>query len=165
MKFDIEHTFAVSAADYEKLYFDEPFQKALCDAVKLGREVLKFERNGDKIIRHVRVAPARELPAPVAKVLGGKAFSYVEELEFEAGKGRGKWRTVPNIFPEKVVTDGTIEFVAVGPSSCKRIVRGEIEVKVFGIGGIIERFVGGEVEKSYGDAAAFTSKWIAENKA
>jgi hypothetical protein len=164
MKLHIEHTFhGISPADYETLYFDEEFGVALCQAVKLGREVLKFEKTGDRIVRHVRVTPQRDVPGAIKKVLGEKPFSYVEEVEFEVGKLRGRWKTVPSIVPDKVLTGGTLVFEPVS-GGVKRVVDGEIKVNVFGIGGIVEKFVVGEVEKSYGDAAVFTQQWVDKSK-
>src|SRR5436305_1221908 len=113
MNFTIEHTFAIAPADYEQLYFDESFQIALCDSVKLGRELLKLERTPERIVRHVRVEPARDIPGPIAKLLGGKRFSYVEELDYEMGKG-GRWKTIPNIVSEKVDARGTMKIAPAG---------------------------------------------------
>jgi hypothetical protein len=160
MKFSIEHTFqGVSLPDYEKLYFDEAFQLAICEAVKLKRTVLKVDRTESHINRHVRVEPSREIPAPIAKVLGGEGFHYVEELEYDLGKYRGRWRIVSGMLPDKVSVSGTLE-LALTSSGVKRTVAGEIKVSVFGIGGIIEKFVVTDIEKGYADAAAFTVKWL-----
>jgi hypothetical protein len=65
--------------------------------------------------------------------------------------------------PDKVDTRGTLEFSATAGGT-KRIVRGEIKVSVFGIGGIVEKFIVADVEKSYGDAAEFTRGWLKKGK-
>jgi hypothetical protein len=163
MKFQIEHTFeGITVPEYEALYLDEPFGVAMCESVKLGRDLLRSDRTEGRVIRHVRVTPDRDIPGPLQKILGGATFAYVEELDFELGKARGKWRSIPSLMPDKVDSSGTIEMLAV-PGGVKRVVKGEIKVGVFGIGGIVEKFVVGEVERSYEDAAVFTSKWIAAN--
>ena len=160
MKMFIEHTFDVTPADYANLYFDEPFSEELCASVKLGRTLLRLDRNGDQLVRHVRCEPVRDVPAPLAKLLDGHRFNYVEELEFDLAKRTGRWRVVPSLLPQKVEAKGTLEFVDAGGGKTKRIVRGEVNVSVFGIGGIVERFVVGEVEKSYDDASAFTQSFL-----
>jgi hypothetical protein len=159
MKMLIEHTFDVSPAEYANIYFDEAFNEKLCVSVKLGRTLLRLDRTPTKLVRHVRCEPVREVPAPLAKVLDGHRFNYVEELEFDLETLRGRWRVVPSLLPEKVEAGGTQEFEDVGGKT-KRIVRGEVKVSVFGIGGIVERFVVGEVQKSYDDAAAFTRGFL-----
>jgi hypothetical protein len=162
MKFTADHTFAgITPAEYEALYFDEPFAISMCESVKLGRTLERLERKDGRIIRHVRCEPVRDIPAPVAKALGGRRFSYVEELDFEEGKQRGRWRVVPNVATDKVDAGGTIAFLP-ADGGVRRLVEGEIKVNVFAIGGLIERFVVAEVEKSYADAAEFTRSYLAK---
>lgn len=160
MKFRVEHTYdGVTFPEYEAIHFDEVFNTALSESVKLGRSVLKLERTPERIVRHVKIEPAREIPGPVAKLLGGNKFSYVEELEYELGKGRGTWRTITSVLTDKIDSRGTLELVAAG-SSVKRVVSGDIKVGIFGVGGIVEKFVVSDVEKSYDAAAAFTREWL-----
>jgi hypothetical protein len=163
MKFDVSHTFeGISAADYEVLYFDEAFNVALCEAVKLGREVLKIERSDAKIVRHVRCTPNRDIPAPVAKLIKDNGFKYVEELEHEVGRLRGRWVVKPNLFPEKVDVKGTYEFISAGEKRVTRVIHGAIDVAVFGIGAVVEKFVVDDVKRSYDQAAEFTRGWLAK---
>ena len=159
MKLSIEHTFPLAPAAYAELYFDEPFSIELCAAVKLERKLLRLDRNGTRLVRHVRCEPIREIPAPIAKALGGRGFHYVEELEFDLQALRGDWRVVPSLVPEKVEAAGTLAFEDVG-GSVKRVVRGDVKVSVFAIGGIVERFVVGDVQKSYDDASVFTKAFL-----
>jgi hypothetical protein len=159
MKLSIEHTFPVTPAAYADLYFDEPFSVELCAAVKLGRTLLRLDRTLERLVRHVRCEPIREIPAPIAKVLAGRSFHYVEELDVDLRTLRGKWRVVPSLVPDKVEASGTLEFEDSG-GHVKRVVRGDVKVSVFGIGGFVERFVLGEVQKSYDDASAFTRAYL-----
>ncbi len=161
MKLSIEHTFALSPADYATLYFDETFSAELCAAVKIGRTVLRLERTPERLVRHVRCEPVREVPAPLAKLLDGHRFHYVEELEFDLVAFRGRWRVVPSLLPQKVAASGAHDFEDAGGKT-RRVVRGDVSVSVFGIGGIVERFVVGEVERSYNDAFAFTQKYLSQ---
>jgi hypothetical protein len=160
MKFRVAHTYeGVTFHEYEALYFDEPFNIELASSVKLGRTLVKLEKTPERIVRHVRVEPAREIPGPVAKVLGGHKFSYVEELDYEVGTGKGRWRTIVAVMTEKIDSQGTLEFIAV-PGGVERVVAGDIKVSLFAVGGIIEKFVVGDVEKSYAAAAAFTREYL-----
>lgn len=163
MKFKADHLIeGIAVEDYGRMYFEDTFNDAMCVAVKLVRTPVKMERVGSKVVRHVFVEPqGREIPAPVAKVLGHSHFSYVEELEFDFSVNAGVWRTIPTILPDKVATSGTLQFVGEAGGT-RRIVNGEIVVSIFGIGGIIERFICGDAEKSYADAAAFTRLWVSE---
>jgi hypothetical protein len=150
----------VDLGGYEALYFDEPFQTALGEAVKIDRELLRLDRGSARIVRHVRVQPEREIPAPVAKLLGGRRLAYTEELEYDIGHYHGTWRIVPAVLADKIVIGGTLDFEAV-PGGVRRVLAGVIDVTLFGLGGLVEKVVVSNVEKSYGDAAAFTARWIA----
>ena len=166
MHFTLEHTFSgITLAEYETLYFDEAFSEEMCAAVKVGRTLLRLDRQPGLLTRHVRCEPIRDLPGPVSALLGGRRFAYVEELEFDLGKGEGRWRVIPNVASEKVDAGGTLHFEAVpGGGGVKRIVRGEIAFSLFGVGRIVERFVVAEVEKSYEDASRFTRAYLERTK-
>ena len=156
LKLLIEDVFGVDVARYEALFFDETFWRALAEELGLAREVTKLERTPDRIVRHVRCEPHKQHEA-FEKTRAG----YVEELDYDTRAKQGKWRTIPNVFTDRVRTEGTIEFVAVA-GGCKRIVRGEIDVRrAFGFGRIIEKMIVGEIEKSYLKSTAFTRDWLA----
>jgi len=160
MNFRIEHILpGINLAGYEELYFDEPFQTALGNAVRIDRKLLRLDRGPERIVRHVRVQPQREIPAPVAKLLGGKRLAYTEELEYEVGRYHGTWRIVPAVLADKIAIGGTLDFEAV-VGGVRRVLAGAIAVTLFGLGGLVERVVVSNVEKSYDDAAAFTARWI-----
>jgi hypothetical protein len=165
MKFKAEHTFrGIDLPTYEKLYFDEPFNAALCQATGLERTLVKREVAGSKLIRAVKVSPqGRDIPAPVAAVLGGSKFEYTEHMDYDLGKYLGRWRTEPFVLKDKILSSGTVSFTAV-PGGVRRVVEGDVQVKIFGVGGIIERFVVADVDKSYAKAAEFTQAWIDAKK-
>lgn len=163
MKFSIEHTFqGVDRPSYEKLYFDEPFNVALCEAVNLDRELLKREETDGRLVREVKVAPrGRQIPAPIAKFMGGARIEYVEKIDYEFGAYRGEWQSISSLMTDKIRSQGTfrIEEAAAG---VRRIVEGEISVKIFGVGKAIEGYVVDDIKRSYSEAAEFTRTWIAQ---
>ncbi|MBI5508530.1 MAG: DUF2505 family protein [Deltaproteobacteria bacterium] len=160
MKFRAEHSFrGISLADYEQLYFNEDFNAALCKAVKLARALEKRDLKDGKLSRVVRVGPDREIPPPVAKLLGASRIEYTEHLTYTFRSYNGVWHTVSSVFTDKIDSRGTFGFSAV-KDGVTRVVEGDIKVKVFGIGGVIERFIVADVERSYKDAAQFTQRFI-----
>ena len=163
MKFEIEHTYArITPAAYAALHFDETFSAALGEALGLGRTLLRLDRTADRIVRHVRCVPRRDADDPAAQVLDDKA-SYVEELDYDVARARGEWRTIPSMMPDRVTTHGSIEFVA-APGVTRRIVRGEVRVRIFAVGRLVERHIVAAIEKSYADSARFTAAWLAQAK-
>jgi hypothetical protein len=164
VKLAIEHTFAdISRADYEALYFDEAFNVALGDALGLGRELVRLDRDRATIVRHVRCEPKREPGSPADRAFGTSRASFVEELEYSLVDHRGRWRTIPNVIPTRVSNTGTLEIVDDG-GGARRVVRGEVKVSLFGFGGLVERLVVAEIEKSYANAARFTEEWLARRR-
>lgn len=163
MKFRAEATFTdIPQAKYEELYFDNEFNDEMCKAVRLERTLLKLEKTGNVLVRHTRVAPiGREIPTPVAKAIGASRIEYVEELTYDFEKHSGVWQTISSVLPDKVETKGTLTIKANG-AGCTRISEGEVTVKVFGVGGLIEKVIIGDVEKSYEDAARFTRGYWAK---
>ncbi len=159
MKLAIEDTFALTCEAYEALYFDEPFNIALGDALGLGRELVRFERTADRIVRHVRCEPKQDPDSPVKQAFGTSRASFLEELDYDRRTRKGVWSTVPNLWSQRVTNRGTIEFVSVGPR-VKRIVHGEVKVSLFGFGKLVEKMIVAEIEKSYVAAAKFTTAWL-----
>lgn len=161
MKLAIEHDYeGISAERFEEVYFDETFATALAATLKLGRTLVRLERTPERIVRHVRIEPEREIPAPVAKLLGGKRFAYVEELDYDVARHAGRWRIIPNVLEGKVDAGGTFELLA-GGNGVKRRLLGDISVSVFGIGGLVERIVVSELERSYENGAVFMRQYVA----
>lgn len=163
MKFVIEHAFdGLTCAEYERLYFDEPFSAALGDALQLGRALLHLEVNPNRIARRVCCEPQRDPASPAAQAFGTSRASFVEEIDYDVRAHRGQWRTIPNLLPDRVRNAGTLEIVATA-TGVKRVVRGEVKVSLFGFGGLVERAVVAEIEKSYAGAARFTEAWLASH--
>jgi hypothetical protein len=159
--FAIEHRFTgVDCDGYEALFFDETFWAALGRELRLGRELLKLDRTDARIVRHVRCAPDQDPGTPEGKALADNKASFVEELDWDRRARRGAWRTIPWLLPERVRTRGTIEISPVA-GGVRRVVRGEVDAKLWGFGGLVERRAIVEIEKSYAQAAIFTSAWLA----
>jgi hypothetical protein len=165
MNFEISHTLRnITLAEYERLYFDETFNIALCRHLGLARELVKRDETATKIERQVRVGPDREIPAPIAKMLGGRRVEYVEHVSYTFGSNTAYWHTVPSFMADKIISSGTVLFREM-PTGVVREVRGDIKVQIFGLGGVAERFIVADVERSYDKAAAFTQSWIDQGKA
>ena len=110
------------------MYFDETFSVAVGEALGLGRQLIRLDRGPDRIVRHVRCEPTREAGSPADQAFGSSRASYVEEMDYDLRRGRGTWRTIPNLFTDRVSNTGTLEIVAAG-GGVRRVVRGEVEVR------------------------------------
>jgi hypothetical protein len=160
----IEDVFAgIASAEYEALYFDEEFNEALSHTLELGRKLLRLERSSERIVRHVCFEPAQAPDSPARQAFGSSRASFVEELDYDVRTRRGRWRTIPNLFRERVTNSGTLE-LADSPAGVRRIVRGEVKVSLFGFGRVIEKMIVTEIENSYARTTRFTNEWLARRE-
>lgn len=160
MKLRAVHDFmGLSLESYEALYFSEEFNKGLCESVALERTLEKLEDDGKTIHRIVGVCPDRTIPAPLAKVLKTDKIEYQEILTYQRGKYIGEWKTVPPFLSDKFLASGQFRFEAID-GGVRRIMEGDITVKLFGVGGLAEKVIVSEVESSYDRAAAFTVEYL-----
>jgi hypothetical protein len=162
MKFRVESAFTgITLPEYEALFFDESFNNAMCASVKLARQLIKRDITNGQLKRATKIGADREVPAPVAKLIGTAKLEYTEHLDYKFGGYLASWRTEPSIMVDKIRAQGRIGFEQRG-NRVIRWVDGDIEVKMFGVGGVIEKFIVSDVEKSYQRAAEFTQRWINE---
>jgi hypothetical protein len=163
MKLLIEDVFSVGRPTFETLFFDEPFNFAVGEAQRLGRQLIRLDRTADRIVRHVCYEPDRDPNSPAGQAFGKTRASFVEELDYDLRAHRGTWRNIPNLIPDRAKTSGTLELVEV-PDGTKRIVHAEVTVKLFGFGGLVERAVAAEIQKSYVRTAEFTRAWLERSR-
>jgi len=162
MKLAIEHVFAgIQPSEFEALYFDETFNESLGTHLHMGRMLVRLEKTANRIVRHVRFEPAHDPNSPVKEAFGTSRASFLEELDYDPRVRRGEWKTIPNMFKERVVNTGTIEFAA-APEGTRRVLRGEVKVKLFGFGGVVEKMIASEISKNYDATAAFVTEWLAK---
>lgn len=164
MKIHVKHTFSgITLAQYGELYFDEAFNEYLCKSVNLTREVKEKVVTGDKLKRVTMVIPDRQIPAPVARVVKMNRLEYEETLEYDMSAFKGAWSIhVPGPIGSKVSVGGQFVFREVA-GGVERELWGEINVKVFGVGSVVEKLIVADVEKSYEVAASHTSQYIRDN--
>lgn len=164
MKFAIDHVFpAIAITDYESLYFDEVFNAELGAALAMGRRLLKLDRTAERVVRHVQFEPARDPHSAAGQAFGTSRASFIEELEYDMHTHRGTWKTIPNVWAERVRNTGSLELAAEAGGT-RRTVRGEVRVSLFGFGGLVERAIVGEIEKNYTRTTAFTLDYLARSR-
>jgi len=163
VKFKVEHLFKnVTIQAYEQLYFDEKFNISLCQAVNLERELVHRNIENNILQRSTKVRPKRTLPRPVAAVMGTAKIEYTENISYALGSHQGTWQTISGVLSDKIESKGTVQFID-RPDGVIRIIEGEIRVKIFGVGSMVEKLIVADVEKSYAEAASFTQKWLDEH--
>ena len=166
MKFTINHLFQnVTIERFIETYFSEAFTHSVAKFTGLKTRTLVEEKvhpDGSRD-RRVRMHPDVKLPAPIRKFATEDQIHYDEVSHYDAAKREVTFR-IDSKANDRVKVAGTIRFVPEG-SGVRRIIEQTLEVKApLGLGGIIERFIEGEVEKGYGKIAPFLQTWLDEHQ-
>jgi hypothetical protein len=130
------------------------------DHLGFGYEVLEDEPSSGKW--KTKVVPKIAIPEVLKRAGGADAdgFYYFEEGVRDTANNRYRFSIAPSLFTDKVSVKGELTLVPVGTDACERTIKLEIDVRAFGIGGIIETFVERALRQSYDGSADFTDKWL-----
>lgn len=160
---EIRHAMECDVDTYWKCVFDEEYNRRLyTDRLKF-REIKTISQSttGDVWTRKLYLnPPPADLPGPVAKIIGD--LSWHEEGSFDTKSKRYRFKVRPASLPEKTTIEGEIWCEARGDKKCERIAKTNIEVKVFMVGGIVEKRIEADMRKSYDEAAKFTNEFVKE---
>ncbi len=169
MKFTIE--MAARRADFERViqvYFSEAFNQAVIPEANLRDRNLLEERILDdgKEYRKVRYAPQVDLPGPLRKLLEGdgvgQLIEYNEITVFDRDR-RTATLEVESIAGDTIQVSGLVRFLEEGDGVRMKF-EGEAKVKVFGIGGVAERFIVNEVKKRYALVERFLQRYLDQGR-
>lgn len=168
MRFSSRHEFVCPQALIlsDQVYFHPDFHRQLYGELGFASwEVLEHTRSGDRL-REVRLKrPRRELPATVRRALGVQQIEYREELDYDLAAHSYSVRVIPNMLPGKLLIGGTVRIDALGPERCVRSVDIDVQVRIFAIGGVVERHVVDDIRTSYAKADRFMERWLREHVA
>lgn len=160
MHFRIEHQLGVSAPDYWRFLFDPELEVAVKQAAGLKRFDVKTRHEGAAMVREVEVLPNIEVPAMIAKLVGDNIGYHETDRVPKTGAMRYEWLVVSHALPDKLAMGGSFVVEPAGSRCCQRVIEGEVKVKIFGVGGIVEKFIVFEVEKTYAIVAREQERWI-----
>jgi hypothetical protein len=163
--FRVEHRFNCSEeAFWSKVFFDQDYNRRLfLEYLKFtGWRVIKSEERDDQVQRVVEaIPPIGDLPGPLKSIVGDGA-GYEERGVFDRKTRHYKATVVPNRLADKISVQIEISTVADGPEHCKRVAKGSVSAKIFGVGGLLEKKMIADLEKSYAKSAEFTNAFVAE---
>ncbi len=163
MDFEIRHKHQLDAqAFWNDVFFSEEYNRRLYKEY-LGFptfEVLSHQTLPDgKVERKTLLEPRADAPAVVRKLVGNRV-QYREEGVFNPTSGRWKYTVTPNVLADKVNIYGEIWVEPAAHGSVERVCRGTVDVKVFGVGRTVEKFIVDTTKRDYDRAAQFTNTYI-----
>lgn len=163
--FRVEHVFNCSEDTFwSKVFFDEEYNRRLFfERLRFSawRE-LERKENGNEVRRVIEAAPPiGDLPGPLKAVVGDNA-GYQERGTLDRAGHRYTANVIPNRLADKITVRVEMFTIAEGSDRCRRIAQGSVTAKIFGVGGLLERKMVGDLEKSYTKSAEFTNEFIRE---
>ena len=151
MRFAIEHRFEVDLATFES-HLNHPDLLARLRREVPGladRALLDARAEGPIRTWRFRVRSNEDIPSPARKFLRPDLLSWVEESTYDDRTHAFRWRTVPDHFGEFVEASGTASLAPDGPSAVRRVIEGEVRVRVPLFAGTIESAIVLRLRRSY----------------
>ncbi len=164
MKLYVESDLPVDPATAWKVFESDAFDERLRQQTNMQVERISLTQESEHIVvRRLRYTSGSELPKLVAKALGGKHLTYTQTNRMDYSTNRLEWTVELPVLADRVTVKGTTSMTATASGS-RRIVDGEITVKMRLIGGQIEKVVVGEFQKSMDQAVEIARELIAEQQ-
>jgi hypothetical protein len=165
MKFAVE--ILARGIDYPRfrqVYYSEEFNREVGAALKLTeRSLLEFVTEpGGKERRRVHIVPHLHLPAAVQGLMNGQPISYDEVTVFDPAT-RSATFDIESPAGERVHVTGLARYLE-EPGAVRVRFDGDATVKVFGLGGIAERYIIGEVKARYDVVQQQLQKFVDEKR-
>ena len=161
----VEHVFNCSEDTFwGKVFFNDEYNE------RLFKGILKFptwrvirSQDGENATERVIEAspPIGDLPGPLKAVIGDNA-GYEEHGVFDKKTRRYKVRVIPNRLGEKISVNVEMWLEPAGEGKCRRIAKASATAKIFGVGGMLEKKLLSDLERSYEKSASFTNTFVAE---
>lgn len=150
-QFRLEHDFpSISLALFEK-YLNHPKLNAHLQQMPAFRSRDMVEQqdldNGDKLWKF-KVVAGGNLPSSVKKIVSEEMFTWWETSRFIANEHCINWNIEPLFAKEKFEGKGTWQLIKSGRGT-KRIIEGEIVVKIPFVGKVVETFIVSELKRNY----------------
>jgi hypothetical protein len=165
VKFTVRDTFNCTVDTYWSEIFFEPEYNERLYKEGLGFKGFELESlTGDKGGPRERVMitePAADAPAVVRKLIGD-SLTYRETGTWSPDDRIWRYDIVTSKLSDKVKIGGILYAEPKGDDKCVRVADIEISVKVFGVGGAVEKFIERTTRDSYVKATKFTNDYIAE---
>ena len=147
MKFSHQHIIPSNAEAVWTLSSDPQFTKDSYAKANATHELLHSEEKDGKIINRIRVTLNEGLPSSIKKVLRSPNISYEQIETIDHQSRTNDWVILLPALGSKVKASGRFTIVEHGTQS-KRLIEGEILVRIPLIGGKIEKRIAQDLAKS-----------------
>jgi hypothetical protein len=165
MKFTVRHVFDTDQDTYwERVFFDPEYNRRLyLEALGFKSfELLEMQGGpGELRTRKIRIEPKSDAPPVVQKLVGG-SLTYIEEGRWDPSSRIWTYKIATSKLADKLHIGGTFWVEPRGDKKIERFCEVQLEVRIFGVGSIVEGFIEKTTRENYEEAARFTSAYIRE---
>jgi hypothetical protein len=160
----IEHVFDTSPERlWEVFFFDEDYARGLYERMRLTvvRRDLQREGEGPSLIvrRKLQLAADRELPGALKRLFQGTS-TVTEVGEFNAALRRYSVTIQVPVIGNLVDYGGEYTWETLPSGQLRRVWRGHCDARIPLVGGKLEAYLLGEIEKSMAENFAYTREWL-----
>ena len=165
MKFNNIYDYDVAAESLWRNLFNPEMEAAMKKAADLLQWNVTTVKEGGKSVRTVKVLPSIELPGAIKKIVGEKIGYTETDWVPLTGDMFYDWSVRSDAVGDKMTMTGIFKVESLGENRCRRTIAGDINVKIFGVGGLLEKFMVSEMEKMYAKIAVAQEQWLKQKKA
>ncbi len=162
MKVKHEHVIAAPLKKVMDAFRDDDFYcQKLKNSGAIKVEVLEHEDlPGAKCRRKARVSEPSRIPAMLRKA---DVDTYIDDSLLDPATGKLDWKVTPSMMADKFFLSGSMEFHEAGKQSTRLVFNTQLEVKIFGVGGVAEKVGLEKTEEEVGRQVEFIKKWMSNH--
>lgn len=135
----LNHEIACDQSTFWTHFFDKRFTEQLRQESAEYQEfsILEIQETATETRRQVQAQPKLNLPPPVIKILGSN-YRYTEEGVFNKATQIWSWQRTSTVQADKIRMVGTLRIEPLDGGKVRCIEEIAVEVKILGVGGLIE---------------------------
>jgi len=122
-------------------------------------EVLENRTDNDKIYIKLKYTMEVSMPGPVKKALGGASHSFLADLILDTQNKTATLEFNPARMGDKIKAGARVAFEKQGDHWIQRM-DGDVTVKIFGVGKVVERFIVEKFQNSYALEAKLRNEFV-----
>lgn len=149
---------------WNTLFLDEAYNNRLfLERLHFSAYRVKSQQTiGDETHRVLYATPPMgDLPGALKKIIGD-SVSYEERGVFKLATRRYEFTVVPSTLADKVTIQGSLHLEPTSDTSCRRIFEATIVARILFVGGVLEKKIASDLERSQRAAARFANEFVKE---
>lgn len=158
----LKHPFECDLDEFWTTFFDEKLNRRvlLIDLGFPNYRLIEQTQEAGVVRRRIEVAPKVQMPAAISRIIGER-FNYVEVGEYDDQSKTYRFELLPpqGILGSNATSAGTIRAESAGGKTY-RIIELSIDVRVFGVGRMLESFAAKALEEGYDAHAKLINEYL-----